>query len=140
MKNEFSASLLADRIETLCYQAGITKTKLLTDCNLNKSIVNNLKNGSVPSVDKIAVIADYFNVSTDYLLGRTEEPTTILGHINGNNSVQTIQDSPVGSYPVSNRTITDGLTNEFLEAFQRLNFSDKVEIMSLTMEKMKKGA
>ena len=30
--------------------------------------------GSVPSVDKIAQIADYFGCSVDYILGRTNEP------------------------------------------------------------------
>ncbi|NMG96082.1 helix-turn-helix domain-containing protein [Streptococcus pneumoniae] len=30
---------------------------------------------STPSGDKIEKIADYFNVSTDYLLGRTDNPT-----------------------------------------------------------------
>lgn len=33
-----------------------------------------------PSADKLAKLADYFNVSTDYLLGRTEEPNFISKH------------------------------------------------------------
>lgn len=126
--------------EKLCFNHGKKPSPVGKELGISMGSIAQWKNGSTPSGETLVKIADYFGVSTDYLLGRTEEPTNILGHINGNNSVQTIQDSPVGSYPVSNRTITDGLTNEFLEAFQRLNFSDKVEIMSLTMEKMKKGA
>lgn len=30
---------------------------------------------SIPSGDKIEKVADYFNVSTDYLLGRTDNPS-----------------------------------------------------------------
>lgn len=30
---------------------------------------------SKPSIDKLQAVADYFNVSTDYLLGRTDDPT-----------------------------------------------------------------
>ena len=29
---------------------------------------------STPNVERVSMIADYFNVSTDYLLGRTDNP------------------------------------------------------------------
>ena len=34
---------------------------------------------SIPSGDKIEKVADYFNVSTDYLLGRTDNPSIAKG-------------------------------------------------------------
>ncbi len=34
---------------------------------------------SIPSGDKIEKVADYFNVSTDYLLGRTDNPNIAKG-------------------------------------------------------------
>ena len=36
--------------------------------------IQNILSGSSPSVDKIYKIADYFDVSVDYLLGRTDNP------------------------------------------------------------------
>ena len=39
----------------------------------SRNTIYNLKN-SKPSTERISEIADYFNVSTDYLLGRTDNP------------------------------------------------------------------
>ena len=61
------------RILDLIDTAGITKNKLLKDLGLNKnSFVNWIDRGNVPSGDVLALIADYFHVTTDYLLGRTD--------------------------------------------------------------------
>lgn len=141
MKTDFDVNCLVSRIELLCVQNGITKSKLFADCGMSRNTINNLKGGSIPSVDKIASIADYFNVSVDYLLGREESPVRVNGHVNGDNSVQNITDSPVTTIQEPpKQIIADGLTSEFMEAFQGLSFPDKVEIMSLTMDKMRKGA
>lgn len=65
---------ITKRIAKLSHLKGVSVNQMLKDCALNKSVVDNLKKGSMPSVDKIAKIADYFGVSTDYLLGRDENP------------------------------------------------------------------
>ena len=137
MKKDFDAELLINKIEILCKQAGITKTKLFVDCGLNKNIITNIKNGSIPSVDKIAIIADYFHVSVDYLLGREESPQhgsniqtgDIQGGITGNNNLSIATAPP-----------PDGVTDEFLKVFQGLSFPDKLYVMNCAMEKVKKGA
>ncbi len=141
MKTDFDVNCLVSRIELLCVQNGITKSKLFADCGMSRNTINNLKGGSIPSVDKIASIADYFNVSVDYLLGREESPVRVNGHVNGDNSVQNITDSPVTTIQEPpKQIIADGLTSEFMEAFQGLSFPDKMEVMNLTMQKMQKGA
>ncbi len=62
-------------IKTLCKFKGITISTLLSDCNLTKSFIYDLeKRATSPSCDKISRIADYFNCSVDYLLGRTDNP------------------------------------------------------------------
>lgn len=63
------------RVTELIDSHGITRNKLLTDIGLNKnSFVAWTKRGTVPGGDTLAKIADYFHVSTDYLLGRTDVP------------------------------------------------------------------
>ncbi|MCL2697030.1 MAG: helix-turn-helix domain-containing protein [Oscillospiraceae bacterium] len=42
---------------------------------LSSGSVTAWKNGTKPSVSTVYKIANYFNVSTDYLLGRTDDPT-----------------------------------------------------------------
>lgn len=59
-----------NKISLLCQKRGITINKMLEECNLTKSVVDNMKKipPSIPSVDKIMAIADYFNVPIDYLV------------------------------------------------------------------------
>ncbi|MCL2054898.1 MAG: helix-turn-helix domain-containing protein [Oscillospiraceae bacterium] len=47
---------------------------MLTDCQLNKDTMRHIKNGKIPSADRILIIADYLDCSIDYLLGRTDNP------------------------------------------------------------------
>ena len=48
---------------------------MLIDCNISKSFIYDIeKRNMSPSCDKISRIADYLDVSVDYLLGRTDNP------------------------------------------------------------------
>lgn len=69
-----NTKIILDRICNLCEENNISKNQMLSNCGLKKSVVDNLKREkpSMPSAEKVAKIADYFNVSTDYLLGKTE--------------------------------------------------------------------
>ncbi len=71
-------SILVNRIDLLCQTNEITTNKMLFDCGLSKDVINNMKKEkpSIPSVDKILKIAQYFSVSVDYLLGNEEKPNT----------------------------------------------------------------
>lgn len=64
-------SLLVSNIQKLCDEHGVTVNRMLQECGLHKSVVDHMKNEkpSIPSIDKILPIAEYFNVSVDYLLG-----------------------------------------------------------------------
>jgi len=45
------------------------------DLNLSSSRISDWRNGHrLPSVENLIKLADYFGVSTDYLLGRTDKP------------------------------------------------------------------
>ena len=61
---------LINQIQELCKNKGIAVNKMLNDCFLGKDVVANLKKGSVPNVETASKIADYFNVTVDYLLGK----------------------------------------------------------------------
>ena len=67
--------IIIARIQFLCDKEQISVNKLLQECNLNKSVIDNMKKGSVPATDKINIIANYFGVQTDFLLGNTDDPT-----------------------------------------------------------------
>lgn len=49
--------------------------KFSMDTNIPQSLISNWKKGTkTPSFENILKIANYFNVSADYLLGRTDIP------------------------------------------------------------------
>ena len=68
-------SVLYTRIKKLCAEKGITLTKLEEDLGIGASLIRKWKNTTSPSIDKITLIAKYFNVSSDYLIGLSDIPS-----------------------------------------------------------------
>ena len=62
-----------DRIKELAKKQGLSINSLEEKLGYSRNTIYNLKN-SKPSTERISEIADYFNVSADYLLGRTDNP------------------------------------------------------------------
>ena len=63
-----------EKIKSLAKKQGISLNTLEDWVGLGKNYIYSLKNKKTPSAEHISKIADYFNVSTDYLLGRTDNP------------------------------------------------------------------
>lgn len=63
-----------EKIKKLAKGRGITLTQLEENLGYSRNTLYKLKTQK-PNAERIAEIADYFNVSTDYLLGRTDNPT-----------------------------------------------------------------
>lgn len=61
-----------DRFESLCKQKGVSKQKACIDCGLSRTAWNKWKAGAIPNGDAIQSLADYFGVTTDYLLTGAE--------------------------------------------------------------------
>ena len=60
------------RFKALCQEQGISVYKACTDIGLNRSAVAKWKNGGSPNGTTAAKLADYFGVTTDYLLGQND--------------------------------------------------------------------
>ena len=67
-----------DRIKELAQKQGLSINLLEEKLGYSRNTIYNLKN-SKPSTERSSEIADYFNVSTDYLLGRTDNPKITTG-------------------------------------------------------------
>ena len=63
---------LYERIKLLCEKRGISIAKLENELGFGNASISKWGKVSSPSVDKILKVAAYFNVSVDYLLGRTD--------------------------------------------------------------------
>ena len=63
------------RLKELRKKKGISQLRLATDLNTTQNTISRYETGErEPGIDELVKIADYFNVSIDYLLGRTENP------------------------------------------------------------------
>ena len=65
---------MVSRIRALCESIHITLNRLEKEAGLSKSTIARWDE-NLPSIDKVRRVADYLHVSTDYLLGRTDDPT-----------------------------------------------------------------
>lgn len=66
--------MLNERIKELREARGITQVELAKALFVSKQSVSNWENDNIlPSVDMLVKIADYFGVSTDYMLSRESE-------------------------------------------------------------------
>nr|DAK91300.1 MAG TPA: repressor protein [Caudoviricetes sp.] len=63
-----------EKIKELAQKRGISLQKVAEDLGYSINYLYTLKE-KTPKSDRLQEIADYFNVSTDYLLGRTDNPT-----------------------------------------------------------------
>ncbi len=62
-----------ETFKRLCQEHGTTPSNVAEAIGGGRSSTTQWKNGSVPQGKKLQKIADYFDVSVDYLLGKTDE-------------------------------------------------------------------
>lgn len=61
------------RLKELRKRRGITQLKMAMDLNMNQNTISRYENGEREAgYRELIMIADYFDVSIDYLLGRSE--------------------------------------------------------------------
>jgi len=68
--------LLHENIRNLRQKHGINQVEFAREMNVSKQCVSNWENDNVlPSIEMLVKIADFFKVSTDFLLGRESSVT-----------------------------------------------------------------
>ena len=66
--------MLNIRIKELRTSYGLTQVDFAKQLSVSKQAVSNWENNNIqPSIDMLLKIADFFGVSTDYLLGRNND-------------------------------------------------------------------
>lgn len=64
------------RIKELRKLRHITQLKMALDLNMTQNTISRYESGErEPGIVELIRIADYFHVSIDYLVGRTDDPT-----------------------------------------------------------------
>ncbi|MBE6712042.1 MAG: helix-turn-helix transcriptional regulator [Ruminococcaceae bacterium] len=63
------------RIKELRKQKGISQLKLAMDLHTNQNTISRYETGKrEPGIEELIRLAEYFEVSIDYLVGRTDNP------------------------------------------------------------------
>lgn len=76
-----------EKIRELAKKRGISLSDLEIQLGLGKNSLYGLKRNQ-PSAERLQLIADYFNVSTDYLLGRTDNPNIADDSTTGSSDIE----------------------------------------------------
>ncbi|MBD9048931.1 MAG: LexA family transcriptional regulator [Ruminococcus sp.] len=66
--------MFSDIFKQLIQNKGVTVYQISKDTGISESLMSHWKSGrQLPKYDSLNILADYFNVSGDFLLGRTDE-------------------------------------------------------------------
>ncbi len=64
------------RLKQLRKEKGVSQIRLAMDLNLSQNTISRYETGvREADYETLIKLADYFGVSVDYLLGRTDDPT-----------------------------------------------------------------
>ena len=77
-------SALSENIKKVRLSAKMNQVEFAKQLNVTKQCISNWENDNVvPSIEMLVKIADMFNVSTDYLLGRTDKQYVDVSELTG---------------------------------------------------------
>ena len=128
----YTAQVTIDRIQTIIRSRGLVQKEVLADCGLNENTLKRMTDNRGMASFSLAKIADYLNVSVDYLLGRTDEP-----EVKSMSNVVSIDGNNIGAI---NNAVSFGKAStedigEVIKMFKSLTLIQRSEII-LMMVKM----
>ena len=110
-------SSLGNKIDYLRFLHGdISKKNFCKESGISTSTLNNIENGITPTLDTLVKIADYFDVTVDYLLDRTDIPGPVYKDIDA------LHLSEGGRYVLESNEIYGKMISHLLEnaSFRKL--------------------
>ena len=63
---------IVDKLKYLRKEKQLTQKELANVCGIEETTIQRLEYGGKPSLDTVIKLADYFQVSIDYLIGRSD--------------------------------------------------------------------
>ena len=71
----FCKNIFSERVQILRKQANLSQQALGDNVGLSKQAINDIEKGRrITALDKVCNLADFFDVSLDYLTGRSDNP------------------------------------------------------------------
>lgn len=122
---------IAIKIKNVAKERKIPIKILLDKCDLNINYISDLSKGNDTMISNIYKIADYLEVSIDYLLGRSEQPAQTINNQESNKGIQ------ANTYNAGTGEI-DETSKELLEQFRKLSLKNKGKIINEICEMAEK--
>lgn len=70
-----NVEIFVQNVKSLCKAQGTTPSAASEASGAGRNFMDNIKKGSIPSVAKVQMLAEYLGVTTSDLLGEKKEPT-----------------------------------------------------------------
>ena len=71
----FNQTIFCGRLKTLRIQQNLTQSQFGAILGISKPAISDIERGRrTTTIEKLVEIADYFDVSVDYLVGRSDNP------------------------------------------------------------------
>lgn len=108
-------------IDELLTERGITGAKMSSDLGMSRSFMTELRKGRAKSIktETAKKIADYFGVSTDYLLGNVNDPFFHLDNERILTEINSYEDNEIAP------TVYD---ERFMEDLRHMDFKDLISM------------
>lgn len=75
-KTMFSKEVFSRRLLVLRQQTGVTQAELAAAIKINRTSITLMERAErAASIEVLYALADFFDVSLDYLVGRSDDPT-----------------------------------------------------------------
>lgn len=119
-----------ERIKALCEKEGFHISNISTvipGLSVSKASVSGWKDGAKPRSGKLKAIADYFNVSVDYLLNGDDESVNIQT-VQDNHGIIGTTHAPVTIINGSERKLSEQAV-ELLSIFEQLSVIDQANLL-----------
>lgn len=101
----------SERLKDLRHEKGVTITQVARACKVSIQCISSLEMGKRnPTGSTISMLADYFGVSTDYLLGRSDD----FGNVNVQSTVSALSEEE----------------GELLALFRKMDRAQKVRVVA----------
>ncbi|MCK1225992.1 helix-turn-helix domain-containing protein [Streptococcus uberis] len=111
-----------EKVKELCEKHGISLNTLEENLGYGRNSLYSLKNKK-PNAERLQEIADYFNVSTDYLLGRTDNPNIATDN---NQKTVDLKKAIAGSMSYDGKPLTEDEINYLADVFElHMKMKDK---------------
>lgn len=129
----YKSSDLAIKIKEVAQSKDVKLKEMWESCGLGSNTMSSLNHEKKIAFDSLAKVADYLEVSVDYLLGRSEQPTQTINNQESNKGIQ----AHTYNAGAEERKLDD-VSEELLKEFKKLSLKDKGEAIRIICEMAEK--